>query len=247
MRLIYTSRLITDTVLVDDSGHRLYATSTSTFGRQTEVMKSGHMWNSNLATLRFHRWRSDTITINGQKRTAKSYITKPSWWSRRRVFTSASGYTYEWVPKGNKWRLRLPDGREAGRSHSRSRGLLGKKHKPYPELINDPNILNDLDELVATFLASAVLGVAGEEEEEVVVVDVVRCNDSFTTISALDSRSALYPSPSDSVVLPVLNDFTSPCFTSFNLALTDSPHDEEIGMYSGIRENGKPFRRRHIG
>lgn len=82
MRLIYTSSFITDTVLVDELNRRLYATSTSTFGRKTEVMKFGHMWNSNFASLHFHRWRSDTITIHGQKRTAKSYITKPSWWSR---------------------------------------------------------------------------------------------------------------------------------------------------------------------
>ncbi|KZV72469.1 hypothetical protein PENSPDRAFT_733526 [Peniophora sp. CONT] len=152
MRLSYTSNHITDTVLVDDSSRQLYATSSSTFGRKTEVMKFGTMWTSNLAVLRFHDWHSDTITMNGQKHRAKSYVTKPSWWSRRRVFTSTRGYTYEWVPKGNTWRLRLLNGTEVGRSHSRSLGLMGKKHKPYLELTDDPDVLNDLDELVTTFV-----------------------------------------------------------------------------------------------
>ena len=88
------------------------------------------------------------------------------------MFTSASGYTYEWSTDGKAWRvcisnkllvsrsltefssqLSLLNGREVGRSHSRSLGLIGsQKHKPYLEFIDDPNILNDLDELVATFV-----------------------------------------------------------------------------------------------
>ena len=44
------------------------------------------------------------------------------------------------------------DGREVGRSHSRSLGLRGKKHKPYLEFADDSDVLNDLDELIATFV-----------------------------------------------------------------------------------------------
>lgn len=48
--------------------------------------------------------------------------------------------------------LRLLNGAEVGRSHSRSLGLMGKKHTPYIEFIDDPNVLNDLDDLVASFV-----------------------------------------------------------------------------------------------
>ena len=49
--------------------------------------------------------------------------------------------------------LCLPSGKEAGRSHSRSFGILGKgKHTPYLEFDDDPAILDDLDELVVTFI-----------------------------------------------------------------------------------------------
>ena len=82
MRLTYTSNHVSDTTLVDDSGHQLYATTSSTFGRKTEVMKFGNMWNSNIASFKFHNWGSDTITMNGKQHEAKAYVTKPSWWSR---------------------------------------------------------------------------------------------------------------------------------------------------------------------
>lgn len=82
MRLTYTSIFIADTLLVDDYGRQLYATTSSVFGRKTEVTKFGQTWTSNFATLRFHKWQSDNITVNGQRHRAKSYVTKPSWWSR---------------------------------------------------------------------------------------------------------------------------------------------------------------------
>ena len=127
MLLTCTSNHITDTVFVDDSGRQLYATSTSTFGGKTDVMKLEQMWNKNLATLQFRCLLADTININGQELPAKSYAAKPAWWSRyaltrarrlaitgdaylhvysRRVFTCASGSTYEWVPKGSTWKVR---------------------------------------------------------------------------------------------------------------------------------------------
>ena len=82
MLLTCTSNHITDTVFVDDSGRQLYATSTSTFGGKTDVMKLEQMWNKNLATLQFRCLLADTININGQGLPARSYAAKPAWWSR---------------------------------------------------------------------------------------------------------------------------------------------------------------------
>ena len=48
--------------------------------------------------------------------------------------------------------LRLFNGPEVGRAHSRSLGLLGNKHPAYIELSDDPRVLNDLDEVIATFV-----------------------------------------------------------------------------------------------
>ncbi|VDC06091.1 unnamed protein product [Peniophora sp. CBMAI 1063] len=152
MRLSYTSHHITDTTLVDDSGRRLYATTSSTFGRSTDVLKFGSVGSSTLASIHFHNWGSDGITLGGRRLKAKTYLTKPSWWSKRRVFTSASGQTYEWDRNGKAWRLRLFNGPEVGRSHSRSLGMLGSKHPAYLEISDDPRVLNDLDELVVSFI-----------------------------------------------------------------------------------------------
>ena len=82
MRLSYTSNHLTETVLVDDSGRRLYATTSSTFGRTTDVLKFGTIKSSTIASLHFHGWRSDIVTFRGRKFRAKSYLNKPSWWSK---------------------------------------------------------------------------------------------------------------------------------------------------------------------
>ena len=52
----------------------------------------------------------------------------------------------------NTYQLCLSDGSEVGRSHSRSFGIMGKKHTPYLEFNDDPSILDDLDEIVAIFV-----------------------------------------------------------------------------------------------
>lgn len=82
MRLTYTSNHITDTILVDDSGRQLYSTSSSTFGGKTEVKKVEQMWSSNLATFHFTCVLPDTVTMNGKDSPVKTYIAKPSWYSR---------------------------------------------------------------------------------------------------------------------------------------------------------------------
>lgn len=50
------------------------------------------------------------------------------------------------------YQLSLFNGPEVGRAHSRSLGLLGNKHPAYLEFSDDARVLNDLDELVATFV-----------------------------------------------------------------------------------------------
>ncbi|VDC06110.1 unnamed protein product [Peniophora sp. CBMAI 1063] len=155
MRLSYTTDSISNTTLVDDADRPLYTTTSSTIGGKTELTKFDQTPDAvTLATMHLHQsWESDTITINGQQRLAMDYLIKPSRWSRRRTFTSTSGRAYEWTPNGNVWKLCLQDGREVGRSHTRSLRLPGgKKHKPYLEFNDNPDILNDLDELVATFV-----------------------------------------------------------------------------------------------
>ena len=49
----------------------------------------------------------------------------------------------------NSYQLCLSDGSEVARSHSRSFGIMGKKHTPYLEFNDDPSIW---DEIVASFV-----------------------------------------------------------------------------------------------
>ncbi|KZV69270.1 hypothetical protein PENSPDRAFT_753471 [Peniophora sp. CONT] len=157
MRLIFSSDYITDTVLLDDQNRQVYATTSSTFGRHTEVLKfdSGASGPSKLATLDFHNWTSDMITLRGREMMAKDYIDKPSWTSSRRVFSTANRDAFEWVPEtfGNTWSLHLLNGPQVGRSHSRSLGLMGPtQHPPYLEFSDDPRVLSSLDELIVTYV-----------------------------------------------------------------------------------------------
>ncbi|KZV69263.1 hypothetical protein PENSPDRAFT_753467 [Peniophora sp. CONT] len=155
MRLIFSSDYLTDTVLLDDQNRQIYATTSSTFERHTEVLKFGYEGPSNLATVNFHNWSPDTIVMGGQELEAKAYLGKPSWLSSRRVFTAANGTAYEWNPEaiGNTWTLSFLNGPEVGRSHSRSLGLIGpNKHPPYLEFSDDPRVLGSLDELVVTYV-----------------------------------------------------------------------------------------------
>lgn len=86
MRLFFSSSYITDTVLLDDipGDRRVYAFTSSTFLRQTKVLKfgPGTSGSSGLATIRFHYWRADRITMGGQELIAKDYLAKPSWSSK---------------------------------------------------------------------------------------------------------------------------------------------------------------------
>ena len=127
MRLIFSSDYITDTTLVDEYSRQTYATTSSTFLRHTDILKFGSnpAGPSNIATVNFHNWGPDTITLGGQELVAKEFITKPSWFSRfvstfssstiaylmhalrsRRVFTASNGTTYEWEGIGNTWIVR---------------------------------------------------------------------------------------------------------------------------------------------
>ncbi|VDC03291.1 unnamed protein product [Peniophora sp. CBMAI 1063] len=153
MRLIYTTDHIGDTVLLDESGRQLYATTSSTVGRKTEIVKLDKS-STTLAVIRFRSWSADTIETHGRKLKAKKYLTKPSWWSRRRIFTCTSNQTYEWKMSSRAWKLRLFNGPEVGHAHSRSRQIFRRRAKEpaYLEFSDDPRVLNDLDEIVVAFV-----------------------------------------------------------------------------------------------
>ncbi|KZV69271.1 hypothetical protein PENSPDRAFT_686502 [Peniophora sp. CONT] len=155
MRLDFSSDYITDTALLDEQHRQVYATTSSAFGRRTEVLKFdfGTSSPSNLATMKFHDWSRDTITMDGQELDAKNYLTKPSWISSRRVLTATNDTMYAWESAGDTWTLSLLDGAEVGRSHSRSLGLTGPdKHPQYLEFSDDPRVLKNLDELIVTYV-----------------------------------------------------------------------------------------------
>merc|ERR1712130_733440 len=157
MRLSFSSdHHVSDTMFVDDQNHQVYATTSNMLVRRTEILKFGPGTSnpSNLALVHFHNWSPDTITMGGQDLAAKEYLSKPSWFSSRRVFTAANGTTYEWEGCGfDTWRLSLLNGPEVGRSHSRSLGLMGpSKPPPYLEFSDDPRVLGSLDELIATYV-----------------------------------------------------------------------------------------------
>ncbi|KZV72470.1 hypothetical protein PENSPDRAFT_649745 [Peniophora sp. CONT] len=149
MRLSYTSHRITDTVLVDDSSRRLYATTSSTFGRTTDVLKFDGSNSSNLASLHFHGWSSDTVAIHGRQRNAREYLTKQCDTQAASLYSLRLWHLSSTLPY---YQLSLFSGPEVGRAHSRSLGLLGNKHPAYLEFSDDARVLNDLDELVATFV-----------------------------------------------------------------------------------------------
>lgn len=86
MRLSFNSSdRISDTTLLDDQNRLVYTTTSSTFGRHTQVLKFGSSGTSgplNLASVTFHNLSPDTITLGGHKLIAKDYLVKPSWFSK---------------------------------------------------------------------------------------------------------------------------------------------------------------------
>ncbi|KAI0029586.1 hypothetical protein K488DRAFT_72854 [Vararia minispora EC-137] len=117
------------------------------------VTKAGQAEDEMLAKFVFRTFRLDKVVFRGKERDVGAWLQKKRF-SSTRTWTSANERTYSWSPTGvSSLTLKNASGEELGRSHSTSRGLVGKeKHGPYIELGDSDQIFADLDEIVVTWL-----------------------------------------------------------------------------------------------
>ncbi|VDC03318.1 unnamed protein product [Peniophora sp. CBMAI 1063] len=155
MRLYFSSTKVTDTVISDEHNRPLYATSSSTYLRHTQILKCTPTAPTpvNFATIDFHNFSPDYLTLRGEKFKVTDFLERPVLNSNRREFVLANGtkFVCQWV--ANIWRLSLLDGPEVGRSHVYLPGLNGDTPNPsFIEFSDDPRVLNSLDDLIVIYV-----------------------------------------------------------------------------------------------
>ncbi|VDC03504.1 unnamed protein product [Peniophora sp. CBMAI 1063] len=150
MELYSTSSDIPRTELLDSNGRTVYRMRTETSFRKSKTTIARFEPQGQdgpqpvvIAEITWRNLHDDEITYRGQTHKSKSLIHRPDEWTPKHDFTGASGRAYYW----KEGVFYTSDGVEAGRWHNKSYGFFSQAHAAYLR-IDDPEILNDLDDII---------------------------------------------------------------------------------------------------